>query len=173
MKLISFLNSHSERSEESSAAGALTIKQCSNVAMNPKSGFTLLELLVVIAIIAILVALGTVSYSTAQKRGRDSRIRSDLKEIQNALETYYSVNSGYPATYPGDLESYFSSGSVPTNPKTGSDYTYTTDGEATHAVYCVCSALETADTGNADSLGGAGVCSYVSSGDDYCVSNLQ
>ena len=89
------------------------------------AGFTLLELLVVIAIIAILIALGTVSYSTAQKKSRDAKRQSDLKEIQNALETYYTINDGdYPATYPADIEStaYFSSGNVPTDPKLGTAY---------------------------------------------------
>lgn len=53
--------------------------------------FTLLEMLVVIGIIAIVVSMGFVSYSTAQKKARDARRRSDLKAIQSALEQYYSV----------------------------------------------------------------------------------
>jgi prepilin-type N-terminal cleavage/methylation domain-containing protein len=61
-----------------------------------KWGFTLLEILVVISIIGLLVAMGSVAYSTAQKKGRDARRKGDLKAIQNALEQCYSLASAYP-----------------------------------------------------------------------------
>ncbi|NCO89124.1 type II secretion system protein, partial [Candidatus Roizmanbacteria bacterium] len=38
-----------------------------------KKAFTLLEILVVIGIISIMVAMGTASYSTAQKKARDAK----------------------------------------------------------------------------------------------------
>lgn len=58
-------------------------------------------MLIVIGIIAILVALGASSYSTAQRKARDSKRKSDLKMIQNAYEQYYSIcNFNYPATLP-------------------------------------------------------------------------
>jgi len=56
-----------------------------------KKGFTLLEMLVVMGIIMILIGMMTASYSTAQKKARDSRKMSDLKAIQNAMEQYYSI----------------------------------------------------------------------------------
>ncbi len=59
--------------------------------------FTLLELLVVIGMISVLVGLGTFSYSTAQKKARDSKRKGDLQAIHNALEQYYSI-CGF--TYP-------------------------------------------------------------------------
>lgn len=59
-------------------------------------GFTLLELLVVLAIIAILTAIGTVSFTAAQKRARDSQRKSDLKVIASALENYFQKNKTYP-----------------------------------------------------------------------------
>lgn len=65
-----------------------------------KSGFTLLEILVVIGIIIVLVGMVTSSYSTAQKKARDSKRQSDLKMIQNAMEQYYSI-CGYQ--YPTDI----------------------------------------------------------------------
>ena len=130
--------------------------------INDLRGFTLLELLVVIAIIGILVALGTVSYSTAQKKSRDSKRQSDLKEIQNALESYHAVeDSKYPTTYPDDIASYFSTGSVPVDPKTGDPYVgnpFGVDG------YTICTDLEKDGTGADD--GDEDIC-------DFSISNLQ
>ena len=69
--------------------------------MSHGKAFTLLEMLVVIGIIAVLVGMGSVSYSTAQKKTRDAKRRGDLKAIQNSLEQYYSIcNYKYPATFP-------------------------------------------------------------------------
>lgn len=63
-----------------------------------KKGFTLLEILVVIGIIGILLGLGAVSYSTAQKKARDARRKGDLQAIQKVLEQCYSVNNySYPS----------------------------------------------------------------------------
>ena len=139
-------------------------------------GFTLLELLVVIAIMAILIALGTVSYSMAQKKSRDSKVKSDLKEIQNSLESYFAINGDYPSSYPSDLDSYFASGDTPTDPKTGSDYAYTVATPG-YDNYCLCSnALETSTadnpTGNADTQGASGACSFTA-GNYFCVTSLQ
>lgn len=101
--------------------------------------FTLLELLVVIGIIAIIVSLGFASYSTTQKKVRDAKRKSDLKEIQNALEQYYAVcGSEYPdevsSTYCPDgaidtsivcnSPSLIIMDNVPTDPKTGNSYCY-------------------------------------------------
>jgi len=73
---------------------------------NEKRGFTLLELLVVISILSILITLGLSSFSTSQKKGRDAKRKSDLKEIQQALEQYYSV-CGYQ--YPLPSGTFFTS----------------------------------------------------------------
>ena len=60
-------------------------------------GYTLLELLVVIGLITILMSFGIASYSTAQQKARDSKRKSDLKLLQNAMEQYYSICSfSYP-----------------------------------------------------------------------------
>ncbi len=69
-----------------------------------RKAFTLLELLVVIGIIAILVSLGTFSYSTAQKKARDTKRRGDIKAISNALEQYYSIcGFQYPSPASGNV----------------------------------------------------------------------
>ena len=59
-------------------------------------GFTLIELLVVIAIIGILSTLAVVSLSSARARARDSRRIADIRNIQSALELYFTDNSVYP-----------------------------------------------------------------------------
>ena len=63
-----------------------------------KKGFTLIELLVVIAIIGLLATLSIVALNTARAKARDSKRVADIKQIQTALELYYSDQSQYPAT---------------------------------------------------------------------------
>lgn len=153
--------------------------------MKNERGFSLLELLVVIGIIGILVAIGTISYSTAQTRSRDARRRSDVENIGKALEQYYAANS---AVYPMDddctgYETYLASG-APTDPKYGFEYadsvanTRSGDSsgfcEATGTTFCLCIQLETDDTGNAYGRSGS-TCTWSGTGDKnyYCVQNLQ
>lgn len=61
-----------------------------------KRGFTLIELLVVIAIIGLLSTLAVVALGTARERSRDAKRLSDLRQIQTALELYYTENDAYP-----------------------------------------------------------------------------
>lgn len=64
-------------------------------------GFTLIELLVVIAIIGILSSVVLASLNSARMKSRDARRISDLNQIRNALELYYSVNGTYPPSQCG------------------------------------------------------------------------
>lgn len=118
-------------------------------------GFTLLEILVVIGIIMILVGMMSVSYSTAQKKARDAKRKSDLSSIQNAMEQYYSVcGYKYPTSIPNTI--YCPSPSmaimptVPTDPQTLTPYSPTIN----PTIYNICATLETETA-------------------PYCVSNLQ
>ena len=61
-----------------------------------KKGFTLIELLVVIAIIGLLSSIVMASLNSARKKARDSRRIADLKQLQIALEMYYSDKGYYP-----------------------------------------------------------------------------
>ena len=63
-----------------------------------KQGFTLIELLVVIAIIGLLSTLAVVSLNNAREKSRDAKRVSDIKQVQTALELYYTDNNGYPLT---------------------------------------------------------------------------
>jgi len=63
--------------------------------MTKQHGFTLVELLVVIAIIGILTSVVLVSVSTANKRGKDATVQSDLSEIRAQAQLYYNTNGGY------------------------------------------------------------------------------
>jgi prepilin-type N-terminal cleavage/methylation domain-containing protein len=61
-----------------------------------KKGFTLIELLIVVAIIAILAAIAVPNFLEAQIRAKVSRVRSDQRSLQVAIETYYVDNNTYP-----------------------------------------------------------------------------
>ena len=134
---------------------------------NNKTGFSLFELLVVISIIGIIVAVGAVSYSSAQKKARDVRRREDIQAVSKALEQYYSVSNVYiVGCNPG---SDYLLGGLPNDPKNTGVYIYSwlcgTDS------YCVCANLEN-DTGNANGVGTATDCSFASGG-YYCIQSQQ
>jgi len=56
--------------------------------MRKNKAFTLIELLVVIAIIALLSAIILPNYMGARERSRDAHRKSDLRQLQKALEMY-------------------------------------------------------------------------------------
>lgn len=61
-----------------------------------RKGFTLIELIVVMAIIATLLGIGFSSYTNSISKAHDAKRKSDLKQIQLALEKYKEVNGNYP-----------------------------------------------------------------------------
>lgn len=68
-----------------------------NFQFREKKGFTLIELLIVVAIISILSTLLMVNFIAVRQRGRDAQRKSDLREIQSALELYRADKDNYPA----------------------------------------------------------------------------
>lgn len=123
--------------------------------MQPKRAFTLVELLIVIAIVAILVAIGSISFVSAMKQSRDTRRKADLEQIRGALETFRSENGIYPSTATG-LSSlspdYITTlPEDPSNPATPYLYTDTSSGDSIS--YELCATLE--------SETGAESCNYI------------
>lgn len=98
-------------------------------------GFTLIELLVVISILGLLAALVVSNMSGVRERARDAQRKSDLKEVQKALEMYKASQS--PPAYPAGTS--WSNLSVlvpnyikvlpndPLNTETGAQYSYQRD----------------------------------------------
>ncbi len=61
-----------------------------------KRGFTLIELLIAMAILGILAAVGLGSFRSSQIKGRDAQRKSDLGQLQRALEMYVNDKAQYP-----------------------------------------------------------------------------
>lgn len=64
-----------------------------------KKGFTLIELLVVISIIGILATLISANFVGIRQRARDTQRKSDVRQIQAALELYKSDVGSYPTGF--------------------------------------------------------------------------
>ena len=158
--------------------------------LNNKKGFTLVELLVVVAIVAILSVTAYVALGGQTGKARDSRRKSDIAAIQNALELYYINNdSRYPNSL-ADLQAR-EMPNIPYDPWTNLD-TPTTDDDffyrygvnGTNREYELATTLEGEDgnykayvVGNAttdvlptgfDPIGGSSGCT-VSDGSTTCV----
>ena len=64
-----------------------------------RKAFTLIELLIVVAIIAILAAIAVPNFLEAQTRSKASRMKSDMRSIATAIESYHVDNNKYPLGY--------------------------------------------------------------------------
>ncbi len=60
-------------------------------------GYTLVEILVVLSIIAVMMAAAIVSYGSVTRKSRDSKRKSDIEQVRQALEMYRADNLTYPA----------------------------------------------------------------------------
>lgn len=73
---------------------------CKTWGKGGRFGFTLIELLIVVAIIAILAAIAVPNFLEAQVRSKISRVKSDMRSISVALESYAVDNNIYPPARP-------------------------------------------------------------------------
>jgi len=82
-------------------------------------GFTLIEVLVVVSIISILTSVLYVNFNAARENSRDQVRKTDMKQLQLAIELYKAQNGSYPASGCGSATNAFygpgpaQSGSVP------------------------------------------------------------
>lgn len=86
-----------------------------------KKGFTLIELLVTITVIGILATLVIANFSSTRERARDTKRKSDLRQLKTALRLYYNDFQTYPADSSGQIQGCGSSGT--SNCTWGSSFT--------------------------------------------------
>lgn len=151
-------------------------------------GFTLIELLIVIVIIGILSSFLLANYIGIRQRARDGVRKSDLRQIQSALELYRSDKGVYPtvpsltcgcaltsgAVTTGGIDCSTSSPAgvvymkkIPCDPATAETYKYSSTG----STYALATCLENVNdsqrdstnnppTGSSNCAGGASNWSY-------------
>jgi general secretion pathway protein G len=64
---------------------------------NPRGAFTLIELLVVVALIAILAGLTLATMGYVNKKGAESRARSEVAALSAAIESFKLDFGAYPS----------------------------------------------------------------------------
>ncbi len=69
--------------------------------MRSVRALTLIELLVVVAIITILAAIAVPNFLEAQTRAKTARVKSDLRSLATALESYFVDHGLYPLNSEG------------------------------------------------------------------------
>lgn len=69
-----------------------------HITNNTQKGFSLVELLVVIAVIAMVIVVIFPNFMGIRQRARDTARKSDLVQLQKALELYKQDQN--PQTYP-------------------------------------------------------------------------
>jgi type II secretion system protein G len=105
-------------------------------ARNGDKGFTLIELLIVIVILGVLAGIVVFSVQFINNRGENASCKTDLKNVESAVEAYYAQFGSYPTAIDGAANSTTLIGKgvlkdVPNN--TAGGYTINYDA-ATHTV---------------------------------------
>ncbi|MDX1973875.1 MAG: type II secretion system protein [Candidatus Sumerlaeia bacterium] len=69
---------------------------------NPRA-LTMVELLISISIVSLLATVGIFNLQEAQTRSKVSKVESDMRVMQHALEQYRADQGAYPPAALGDL----------------------------------------------------------------------
>lgn len=62
------------------------------------SGFTVIEIIIVVVVISVIASITIVSFNSSQQKSRNAIRLTDLKRMQDAVETYRAQNGTYPTT---------------------------------------------------------------------------
>jgi prepilin-type N-terminal cleavage/methylation domain-containing protein len=63
-----------------------------------QTGFTLIEILIVVAIVGLLSSVLITSLNQTRTKSRDAQRKSNMSQMEKALELYYNTFSSYPST---------------------------------------------------------------------------
>ncbi len=127
--------------------------------LKKQGGFTLLELLIVIVIIGILALLIIPNITSAPKKARDTKRKTDITTLRKGLEEYFVNNNVYP-----NALSDLTVGSapivktIPTDPKNSGNFVYTYTPAASNTTYTLNACLENDQDNGSNVIGPVSPC---------------
>jgi general secretion pathway protein G len=89
-------------------------------------GFSLLEMMMVVTLILIIASISQPFYQTAIVRAREAALRQDLFTLRVQIDRFTADNQRAPASLEELVEKGYM-GSIPRDPFTGSNETWTVD----------------------------------------------
>ncbi|MBI2613175.1 MAG: prepilin-type N-terminal cleavage/methylation domain-containing protein [Candidatus Levybacteria bacterium] len=147
--------------------------------LSSRKGFTLIELLVAISIIGVLSSFLLANFVGVRQRARDGVRKSDLRQIQSALELYRSDKGAYPltASFPS-CSSQFTDGAtppviymqkIPCDPTNAGQYIYTYS--LSGSTYNLYACLENVNDSQKDSSNNSTYCTGGTTNWSYTLQN--
>jgi prepilin-type N-terminal cleavage/methylation domain-containing protein len=107
------------------------------------AGFTLVELLLAVTIIGILMTIASVNFISVRERARDAQRKSDLSQIQIAMELLKSDIGRYPIFLPACEAALDNGGGtvflkkMPCDPLSNEPYQFTNTGSGYVLAACI------------------------------------